>query len=254
MTPRTHSLEKAFALLTAVAESRGKQTLPALALRANLPLSTAHRLVTTLEGLGLIVREKKGHYYIGPMAMDLARNISPHDVMARVSRPFLRDLAKRYRMTVHLAVYEHDMVTYIAKEIGGRTAIRTSEGTQLEAYCSGVGKVLLAHLPERVCERYLSEGPFIKLTDRTITDPAKLREELHRIIRRGYAIDDGEILDSLKCVAVPLKNRHGRTCAALSLSGRADHFTPAFIRSAVTVLQDTAGDISNRLYPQTADV
>lgn len=254
MTPRTHSIEKAFALLTAVAESRGKQALPALAARANLPLSTAHRLMTTLEGLGLIVREKKGHYYIGPMAMDLARNITPHDVMARVSRPYLQDLSRTFRMTVHLAVYENDMVTYIAKESSGRNKVRTSEGTQLEAYCSGVGKLLLAHLPERARERYLAEGPFISLTERTITDPAALRDELYRIIRRGYALDDGEILDSLKCVAVPLKNRHGHVCAAMSLSGPSESFTPQFIRSTVTVLRKVSDSISERLYPETSNL
>ncbi len=252
MTPRTHSLEKAFTLLTAVAESRGKQSLSVLAERVNLPLSTAHRLVSTLEGLGLVVREKKGHYFIGPVVTDLMRNISPHDVMARVSRPFLRDLAKRFRMTVHLAVYEGEMVTYLAKEIGGRNTVKTTEGSQLEAYCSGVGKVLLAHLPERERERYLSEGPFVRLTDNTITDPAALRDELHRIIRRGYAIDDGEILETLKCVAVPLKNQHGRTCAALSISGRAEEFTQTFIRNTVTILKETGRDMSDRLYPSVS--
>jgi IclR family acetate operon transcriptional repressor len=249
MTPRTHALEKAFALLTAVAESRGSQSLPVLAERTQLPLSTAHRLIATLEGLGLIVREKKGRYFIGPVVMDLIRNITPHDVMARVSRPFLRDLARRYRMTVHLAVYEGDMVTYLAKESVGRSTVQTMEGAQLEAYCSGLGKVLLAHLPERDRERYLAAGPFVALTANTITDPAALREELHRIIRRGYALDDGEILETLKCVAVPLKDQHGRTCAALSLSGRAEEFTPKFIREAVAVLKKNAADISERLFP-----
>lgn len=249
MTPRTHALEKAFTLLTAVAESRGRQSLPVLAERAKLPLSTAHRLIATLEGLGLIVREKKGRYYIGPMVMDLIRNITPHDVMARVSRPFLRELARRFRMTAHLAVFEGEMVTYLAKENVGRSTVQTIEGSQLEAYCSGLGKVLLAHLPERERERYLAAGPFVPLTDRTITDPAALREELHRVIRRGYALDDGEILETLRCIAVPLKDQYGRTCAALSVSGNVAVFTPAFIQSTVGVLKQTAQEISERLFP-----
>src|SRR5690606_3592173 len=111
---------------------------------------------------------------------------------------------RRFQRTVHLAVFEADMVTYLAKEDGGRNSVLTIEGTQLEAYCSGLGKVLLAYLPEPERERYLADGPFVRLTPNTIIEPDELRRELAHIRTRGYAIDDGEVQPNLRCVAVPL--------------------------------------------------
>lgn len=252
MTPRTFSLEKAFALLAEVARGEGNQPLAELAERTSLPLSTAHRLASSLEALGLIVREKRGHYHVGPAVLELAQGVDVRGIMTRVSRPFLRDLARRFQRTVHLAVFETDMVTYLAKENVGRNSILTIEGTQLEAYCSGLGKVLLAHLPDRERERYLSEGPFVRLTPKTIIEPRELRDELARIRARGYAIDDGEVVPNLHCVAVPLSDWRGRVVAAMSTSSRSEDFSPDFVDQAVAELQAAADQISARLYPKPA--
>lgn len=250
MTPRTFSLEKAFALLTEVARGGGNQPLAELAARVSLPLSTAHRLTASLEKLGLIVREKRGHYHVGPAVLELAEGVDLRGVMARVSRPVLQDLARRFQRTVHLAVFEADMVTYLAKENAGRNSILTIEGTQLEAYCSGLGKALLAHLPEPERERYLSEGPFVRLTPTTIIEPEALREELARIRERGYAIDDGEVQPNLHCVAVPLSDGRGRVMAALSMSSPAEDVNPAFVDQAVVALKAAAEQIGARFYPR----
>ena len=89
---------------------------------------------------------------------------------------------------------------------------------QLEAYCSAIGKVLFAHLPEAERERYLAGGPFVPLTARTIVDPARLRGELDAIRICGFAIDDEEIAPGLRCMAVPLRNSDGAVQAAISVS------------------------------------
>ena len=248
MTPRAASLDKAFTLLTAIAARPGAP-LAELAARAGLPLSTAYRLIASLESLGLVLREKKGRYLVGPAILDLARGADLKQMMARASRPGLRKLARRFRRTAHMAVFEDDMVTYVTKESGHPDRILTIEGSQLEAYCTGLGKVLLAHLPEPERERYLAEGPFIPLTATTITDPTDLRDELRRIGRRGYAIDNGESSDDLTCVAVPVADGAGRVFAALSISGQAADFTPAAMEEARHALAACARDIGHRLYP-----
>lgn len=89
---------------------------------------------------------------------------------------------------------------------------------QLEAYCSGNGKILLANLPERDREAYLASGPFPALTKSTITDPALLRRELKTIASQGYALDAEEIVEGLACVAVPIRKSDGSTPAAISIS------------------------------------
>lgn len=110
------------------------------------------------------------------------------------------------------------MVTYRIKTGEGAGSLFTQVGLQLEAYCSGIGKVLLAHLPEAQRRAYLAEGPFVALTSRTITDPAMLAQELERVREQGYAIDDGEIIDGLVCTAVPIHAPDGQVHAAISVS------------------------------------
>lgn len=249
MTPRTASLEKAVGLLRAIARAGGNASVAMLAAEAGLAPSTAHRLAASLEHQGLIIREKRGHYHIGPTVRELAASAEPRALLARFGRPHLQRLARQHKKTAHLAVFEGDMVTYLAKAHARASRILTIEGAQLEAYCSGLGKVLLAHLPRAERDRYLAEGPFPRLTATTITEPDALRAELDHIRKRGYALDNEEIIDGLKCVAVPILDAQGRAEAALSVSGPAADYTPAYIRALAAELQGCAATLQARLYP-----
>lgn len=247
MTPHNQSLDKAFALLRAIAAAGGRVSIPQLARQLGLPNATAHRLVTSLEAVGAVVKEKRGHYHIAPMMADLATATDTRVLLARLARPALKALALAHRKTAHLGALDGDMVTYLAKESGGGS-ILTLEGTQLEAYCSGLGKALLAHLPDPAREAYLAEGPFPRLTARTLTEPGALRAELERTRQRGYALDNSEVLDTLKCVAVPVFDHHGRAVAALSISGAAEDYTEAYITRTAAQLTALADHLHDRLF------
>lgn len=250
MTPKNQSLEKAFILLREIAAAKGRASIAEIARRIQLPAATAHRLAASMEAIGAVVKEKRGHYHIGPLVADLAAATAPDELMAKIARPHLKALARRHGMTAHLAILNGDMVSYLAKETGGGSkGILTLEGTQLEAYCSGLGKALLAHLSVRERERYLSEGPFPPLTANTITDPNELRAELARTRKRGYALDNEEVLDGLKCVAVPVRDQEGRTRAALSLSGAAGDFSAAHIKTVAEQLNALADQLREKLFP-----
>lgn len=110
------------------------------------------------------------------------------------------------------------MVTYELKAGQSAGDLFTQVGMQLEAYCSGIGKVLLAHLPEPAQTAYLSTGPFPALTNQTITDPVLLKDELDIVLRRGFALDDEEVVAGLQCVAVPILKQNGAVIAAVSAS------------------------------------
>lgn len=137
-------------------------------------------------------------------------------VLKAVSRPLLDSLAKRTGLTAHLGMLEDDMVTYLVKARGDANVL-TQEGMQLEAYCSGIGKVLLAAMPERERERYLTSSPFVRLTANTIVDPEILRAALKTVRQTGHARDNGEIDPSVRCIAVPVR-LDGRVFAAISIS------------------------------------
>ena len=237
-------LSKAFALFERLLADRGNTALAVIAREMALPSSTIYRLIAALERAGLVCRVGRGRYDVGIGVLESLAGISAHELLAKVARPVLNRLAQQARATAHLGVWEGDMVTYLVKTTGraaGSVPKFTREDTQLEAYCTGIGKMLLAHLPESAQQAYVAAGPFVALTSRTITDPAELLAALKRIRKRGYSVDDGETADDLYCVAVPL--RYGRTAvAAISLacpraSGRLPPLKTRLLRLNVCVAE-----------------
>lgn len=216
------SLEKALELLKRVVRDDGETPFTHFAGELGLPSSTAHRLLRTLEQHGLIVRISRGHFIGGLELANLVGMSDIHRVLIRVSRPILKKLADALKLTAHLGVLEDDMVTYLLKEDGGRKLAFTREGMQLEAYCSGIGKMLLSSLDKKKLEAYLSNGPFVALTSRTLTEPNVLRRELVQISHSRFSIDDGEVFDGLKCLAMPVFGFDGHAIAAVSVSGSID--------------------------------
>ncbi len=226
------SLEKGLALFNLIARDHGQTPLKELAAGLALPRSTLYRLISALEAAGMITRLQHHHYEIGVPLAEALHGITPSGQLARLCRPALRQLARTCGATAHLGVMENDMVTYLVKESATAVPAELSisvENTQLEAYCSGIGKVLLAWLPEAERARYLAGGPFVALTSRTITDPQQLRETLQTVKTEQFARDDGEIAENLYCLAVPLLTADQTVSAAISLT---------FTRSAQTQHDD----------------
>lgn len=214
----TGALDKAFRLLTAVVADNGQQPLSALAEDLGLPRATAHRAAQALERAGYLIRSRRGYYHAGPALAGLAFHAEPATVAAGVARPILAQLAAQQHCLAHLGVFEQDMVTYRLKEGERKDMLFTRKDMQLEAYCSGLGKVLLAGLDEEALDSYLGNGPFVALTPNTIVSPDALRIEIARVHDQGYAIDNREISENLFCIAAPLADPEGHVFAAISLS------------------------------------
>lgn len=246
--PPTLALDKSLSLLSLLVADAGGSSVSALAAEASLPPATAHRIVATLERRGFITKIARGRYLAGPALLRLANAASLSAVMKAVAEPILGALAKQSRLIAHLGVFEGDMVTYLVKA-GRQNELFTREGMQLEAYCSAIGKVLLALLPDEQRERYLAAGPFVALTPNTFTDPEALRAELQRVREQDFARDEREIDDTLRCVAVPVRDAQGAAIAALSLSARQlkREIDPA---EHLTHLRGAALAIEARLFPK----
>ncbi|MEO0412534.1 MAG: IclR family transcriptional regulator [Pseudomonadota bacterium] len=219
--PKTgdQAVKRSIALYEAVLARGETQALSVIAREFSLSTSTAYRLLTPYIQAGWLRRIKRGQLAAGPRLLSAALSLDVHKVLARTARPFLAALAAQLGQTVHLGVLENAMVTYLVKETpNGIKEGWTRESMQLEAYCSGIGKVLLAHLPGQEQALYLSDGHFIALTQHTQIDPAKMRLEWETVRRRGYALDVEEIAMGLTCIAVPVRTPQGHVCAAISTS------------------------------------
>lgn len=211
-------LQRSLGLLRIIAADRGVTMLPELAAQAGMPASTAHRLVAALVQEGMLVRAARGRYLLGPASYAMIDPDGMAKLLKLLGRPILDQLAQTTGETCHLGALDADMVTYLLKSSTRTHDVFTREGIALEAYCTGVGKALLAHLPHDKLDLYLSSGPFVPVTVSTITDPQVLASELESIRQRGYAIDDCEMHGDIRCIAAPILDADGRAVAAFSVS------------------------------------
>ncbi|WP_277969700.1 IclR family transcriptional regulator [Sphingomonas echinoides] len=245
MNSGTAASDKMLDLLETLLGGNQNGSLRAAAETLGLPSSTAHRMAAALVRRGFIAPAQRGHYVSGMRLANLVARSNPQDTLEAVSRPTLRALASESGATTHLGIWDGEMVTYLVKQAGRGATLFTSEGGQLEAYCSAIGKVLLAHIDPAKRDAYLLAGPFIALTDRTKIDPADIQAELDEVARLGFALDQQEIAQDLFCIALPVRDANGAVIAAVSLSvtGAAAKWVepPAALRRCVATIERRLG-------------
>jgi DNA-binding IclR family transcriptional regulator len=250
-TPKNQSVIKAFKLLSAFRRPDEWLTSVELSRRVNLPTASGYRLIQTLEELGAIVRGPRGRYRPGMLLLSLSHHVATGPILRDLSHPILSKLAKSLNVTVHMGVLEDGMVTYIAKLGSAHSAVHTRVGAQLEAYTTGLGKVLLAALPEDALEAIIHDGDLVPLTPFTITNRTLLRSELSKVREQGYALDNEESSLNLRCVAVPVKDAEGVVIAAISASDSTQKMVGddriAEVRDALLA---GAALIRQKLYPE----
>lgn len=248
-TARTvQSLERAFALLEAIAAADAPLALADLSRLTGLHTSTAFHLIKTLMVLGYVRQDDARRYHIGPRLFLQAAGAANEVTLVNFATPYLRRLADETGETAHLAVRADSGIAVIAKG-EARSTVRTSDrlGTIRPAHCTAIGKVLLADLPAAEREAALGDAPFEAFTKHTITDPAKLRKALDRVARDGVALDDAEFNAELRCMAAPVRNFTGRAVAALGISGPVWRVTPAEVPRLSAIVAEVAKALSTEL-------
>ncbi len=213
------SLSKAFEILEAVGRSRCGLRGPEVAAALDMPVSTAFRMLKFLADRGYL-RKSGPDYTLGPGLARLGTAARGQNPLGQLARPFLAELSEATGETVHLAELRGAEVVYIDKMEGDRPVRMGSMiGRTSPCYCTGVGKALLAFLPEPVREKRIGEIEFLPFTPRTMGNAAALRRELETIRRQGYAVDDGEHEPGVFCVAAPVLDTAGEAAAGISVSG-----------------------------------
>ncbi|MEV0185635.1 IclR family transcriptional regulator [Streptomyces sp. NPDC050625] len=220
------AVDKALTLLKSLAEHDREIGVSELARRTRLTKSTAFRLLGILQRNDVVERVGS-NYRLGARLYDIGtRTYGPTPLMLREHLlPYLADLYELTHETVHLAVLHDTEIVYVNKIHGHRpTPSPSSIGARLPAYCTGVGKALLA-FDHDAAERAIAQGLAARTKD-TITEPDLLRAVLRRIRQDGIAYDHEEATPGLACVAVPIMGAAGRPVAALSVAGASHRFEP----------------------------
>lgn len=184
-----------------------------------LPRTTVYRILNTLQLHGMVRRDEAGAYQLGSRLLALASHVatgaSTVDLVA-VAQPFLDRLADEIGEGTKLSVVDGDMILVLAAAPARREyALSVTPGQRLPMHAGASGKLLLAHLPEDKIDEILSR-PLVAFTPRTLTDPRRLRADLTRIKRLGYAQDKGEGTPSVLAYAAPVIDTRGEVVAAVS--------------------------------------
>jgi DNA-binding IclR family transcriptional regulator len=254
--PRVQSLDRALDLLEALGAA-DELGVSEVAGRTGLVPSTAHRLLTTLVERRYVTQTERGRYQLGPMFLELASGREDPSVRLRaVARPHLRAIQHATGDTANLVVLEGRDVVYLDQIEGSRTMrMFTEVGSTALAHSTGAGKAILAWLPpDDVHSLYgPPTEPLEQLTVRTLGTVAELDEELARIRRRGYAIDDEEHEEGVSCVAAAVFDGSGTPRGAISVSGPSPRILNANTTDLATLIHEHAARASRALGYESSD-
>lgn len=229
--------------------ARGSWSLAELAQHLGQNKATLFRVLHTLEQFGYVAKDgATGRYAPGLRLHTLGAAAMQHEMLRWQALPPLQDLAQATGETVHVGIL-HDGVAVTVQVVEGTHAVRmhSSVGKRSPAHASALGKVLLAYLPDAEVEALLARHGMRGFTANTITTPAALREALHRVRQEGYALDEEEIEQGLRCLAAPITDRSGRPSAALAISAPASRMTPEAIGALLPQVKAAAARISRML-------
>lgn len=238
------SVARIFTLIEVLASHPGGAGLQRIAGEANLAKSTAHRLLGSLVALGYAAQDPATGYYRLTLKMfEISSGIVNNmDIMA-VARLHLERLSQRTAEAVHLVIRDGADVVYIYKTESSPMRMASRVGLRSPLYCTGVGKAILATLPDdEVAEIWRHSRPQ-KLTGRTVASLDALAAQLADVRRSGYAIDDEENELGVRCVALAIPGPGGRAESAFSISGLAPYMTADRIRRISALALETRDDI-----------
>jgi IclR family transcriptional regulator, KDG regulon repressor len=214
------SIGRAFSILEEVARNREGIGLADLSKRVGLHTSTTFHLVKTMVSLGYIRQLKDKRYRVGRPLFALAASALDEMEMVSAATPVLEDLSQQSGESSHFATRMSDAVVVMARTPGpGAFQLTDRVGVVRPAYCTALGKVILAALLPDQLERYLQRVDLQPLTKKTIIDPKRLRVEIEDVRQTGIAYDDGEFNDEVRCIAMPVRDFSGQVVGAIGISG-----------------------------------
>ncbi|MEA2622460.1 MAG: IclR family transcriptional regulator, regulon repressor [Chloroflexota bacterium] len=211
-----------------------------------LKKATTHRLLASLLRRGMVAQDPiSRRYRLGIKLWELGSlATSQVDWVDRV-KPYLQHLTDVSGETTHLAVLNDGQVLYVDKVESSRSLRMPSQvGRRLPVHCTGVGKSLVAFLPDEVLKGIVARRGMAQMTAHTVTDLAILQQDLARARERGYAIDNEEIDEGLTCIAAPVRDHTSHVVAAISIAGPTSRFKPEVIPVRAAQVVEAANEMS----------
>lgn len=211
------AVERGFAVLTAFGRGPRRMTLTQVAEATNLTRGTARRFLMTLQTLRYVDSDGK-HFWPTPKVLQFSGTYLASNGIAEAARPVIRQLTEALGESSSVAVLDGLDVVYIARVETKRIfSSGLDVGSRLPAYCSSLGRALLAGMSDAELEVYFQNAPFEQRTPKTLVTKEQIAARLKDVRRQNYAIVDGEVELGVRSVAVPVRASEGKTIAAVNV-------------------------------------
>ncbi|PCI40806.1 MAG: IclR family transcriptional regulator [Rhodospirillaceae bacterium] len=218
---QVQSLCRALSILNVIAEDEHGLTMTNIAKRTGLPLSTTHRLLTTLQHERYVRCDNDQSLWKAGVQAFIVGNafVQSRDIIA-TSRPFMTELMEQSGETTNLAVVDQGECIYLAQvECRQMMRVQAKPGSRVPIHSSAVGKALLAAMPAQKAKKFIQMREFERNTEKTVVKQQELQQEVSNVRDNGYGRDDEEHCVGLRCVASVIYDEFGEPMAAVSLSG-----------------------------------
>jgi len=211
--------------------------------------SSMHRFLAVLTKLGYVRKNAAtGKYFATLKIFQLGVSVRNKLSLISIARPYMEELGEMLNEAVNIAVFTQNSVVVIDRVQSPQTLpTNIIVGQHLPAYCTAFGKVLLAAMSARELDRYLQTVTLKSLTGQTIARTQALREELKKISQDGYAIDDRELDENIRCLSSPIRDESGKVVAAISFSGPTTRVNMVRLKTFTKTMTDISEKISQEL-------
>ncbi len=244
------SLARGLAVIRAFTQQRRRLSIAQLSQRTGIPRAAVRRCLHTLTKLGYVGSDDSRGYALRPRILALGHAYLSSTPLATMAQPLLDNISEALHESSSMAVFEGDEILYVARSTTTTRlmSIDLGLGSRLPAYCSSMGRVLLADLPGPELDAYLVRVKLVRLTHRTISTAGELKRALAAVQRQGYAVVDQELELGLRSIAVPVKDAAGRCIAAINVGTQSARVSVAEMESKfLPALHSAAGELGMML-------
>jgi IclR family transcriptional regulator, KDG regulon repressor len=246
----SNSIERTLSILELVTASQKGLSNADLSRRLHIPKSSASYILRVLEKRGYLSREDSGRYRIGLKLVSLTSGALTHLDFREIAKPVMAEFIKKSRLPeVHLAVLDNGRAVYVEKIEANNSFIKMDiwVGHRLPIHTTAIGKILVAYLPEKEILHILEMRGMEKKTKKSIVNPHKFLQELEKVRKYGYAIDDEENAENVRCLAAPIYDSNNKIIAALGTSTIINQLDQALLPKIIEMVKNSAQKVSQSL-------
>jgi IclR family pca regulon transcriptional regulator len=220
------SLARGLAVVRAFSDSRRPLTIAQISQKTGIPRAAVRRCLHTLRQLGYVDAEVN-NFSLRPKVLTLGYSYLSSTPLTVSAQPYLNNISRTLNESCSLAVLDENEVLYVARSATSRVmSVALNAGSRLPAYCTSLGRVMLAHMPEAALDAYFAKVELRAMTERTVVSQRRLREILAGVRQAGYAANNEELELGLRSIAVPVRGASGTVLAALNVGAQAARVSP----------------------------